>query len=34
MRIAVSRERIAQRARALLAHTYGANFYLSTFLKI
>jgi hypothetical protein len=26
MQIAVSREKIAQRARELLAHTYGANF--------
>jgi hypothetical protein len=31
MQIAVLREEIAQRARELLAHTYGANFFLFTF---
>ena len=33
MWIAVSRDYIAQRARALLAHTYGANLFLFTFSR-
>ena len=34
MRIAVSRERIAQRARELLAHTYGPNLDRFTFSRL